>query len=603
MFMKFNDSISNSKLITTLPNKPGIYKFYDKNNEILYVGKAKSIKNRVLSYFNGRNEGRLKILVQKIQRIEHFVVDTEAEALLLENNLIKQLQPRYNVQLKDDKTYPWICINNEHFPRVYMTRQGHHQENEYFGPYVSAHSAKILLELIRKLYPLRTCKYNLTRENITRNKFKVCLEYHIGNCKGPCESLQDEEDYNANIENIRKILKGSLTEIIQYIRRLMQSYADDRNFEAAAEMKNKLQLLNNYKSKSKVVNPKINNIDVFSIINFEGNAYVNYLRILNGSVIQIQTIDISKKIEESIEDLLSLAVVDIRQKMNSNSSEIVVPFVLNDIKGVDKITVPKQGDKLKLLELSERNLKFYIKEKEEKKLKYDKHVKNERRLNQIKVDLKLEVLPYHIECFDNSNIQGASPVAACVVFRNGRPSKKEYRHYHIKTVIGPDDYASMKEVVYKRYSRLIKEKTDLPQLVIIDGGKGQLNAALQSLAKLKISNKIRVIGLAKRLEEIYLENDPVPLYLDKTSYTLRVLQHARDEAHRFGITFHRKIRTRQGLENELLKIPGLGQKSVDALLIRFKSVSNIRNANYDDIEDIIGTKRAQLLINYFDSKL
>jgi excinuclease ABC subunit C len=601
--MKFNDSISNSKLITTLPNKPGIYKFYDKNNEILYVGKAKSIKNRVLSYFNGRNEGRLKILVQKIQRIEHFVVDTEAEALLLENNLIKQLQPRYNVQLKDDKTYPWICINNEHFPRVYMTRQGHHQENEYFGPYVSAHSAKILLELIRKLYPLRTCKYNLTRENITRNKFKVCLEYHIGNCKGPCESLQDEEDYNANIENIRKILKGSLTEIIQYIRRLMQSYADDRNFEAAAEMKNKLQLLNNYKSKSKVVNPKINNIDVFSIINFEGNAYVNYLRILNGSVIQIQTIDISKKIEESIEDLLSLAVVDIRQKMNSNSSEIVVPFVLNDIKGVDKITVPKQGDKLKLLELSERNLKFYVKEKEEKKLKYDKHVKNERRLNQIKVDLKLEVLPYHIECFDNSNIQGASPVAACVVFRNGRPSKKEYRHYHIKTVIGPDDYASMKEVVYKRYSRLIKEKTDLPQLVIIDGGKGQLNAALQSLAKLKISNKIRVIGLAKRLEEIYLENDPVPLYLDKTSYTLRVLQHARDEAHRFGITFHRKIRTRQGLENELLKIPGLGQKSVDALLIRFKSVSNIRNANYDDIEDIIGTKRAQLLINYFDSKL
>lgn len=589
--------------IAILPEKPGIYQFFDFGRNVIYVGKAKNIKKRVASYFNKKQPEnyRLKMLINKIRDLEYIIVETESDALLLENNLIKKYQPKYNVQLKDDKTFPWICIKNEPFPRVFSTRTIVKDGSEYYGPYTSSNMVRILLDLIRKIYPLRTCRYNLTDENIKAGKFRPCLEYHIGNCKAPCVGKQNHKEYNENIQHIRKILKGNIQEVIQYMENLMWRFSENYQFEEAQSLKEKIDLLGKYKSRSTVVNPRITNIDVFGVLVEKNKIYVNYLKVLSGRIVQAHTVEVKRHLQEQPSELLPLIILDIREKTRSESKEIVLPFNVDFSLANLKVTVPQKGDKKKLLELSERNLKYYHLERMKKKEMIQKKFDKKKILEQLQSDLRLDSLPVHIECFDNSNIQGSHPVAACVVFREGKPSKKEYRHYNIKTVGGPDDFASMEEVVYRRYKRMLKEGNDLPQLVIIDGGKGQLSAAMKSLDKLGLREEISIIGIAKRLEEIYFPNDSVPLYLDKNSPGLKIIQQLRDEAHRFGITFHRQKRSQHFTSSELENIEGIGNKTAVALLSHFKSVERIKELSEDKIAEVTGPAKAKIIYSHFHS--
>ncbi|MFZ2285339.1 MAG: excinuclease ABC subunit UvrC [Lutibacter sp.] len=588
--------------IKTLPSLPGVYQYYDKNGAILYVGKAKNLKKRVSSYFNKTHEnGKTNVLVNKIATIEHIVVDTETDALLLENNLIKKYQPRYNVMLKDDKTYPWICIKKERFPRIFLTRNVTKDGSEYYGPYPSVKMAKALLDLIKELFQLRSCSYDLSEKNVELQKYSVCLDFHIGNCKGPCEGLQTESDYDKDIQAIRNIVKGNFKESIQQFYDLMLYYSDEMEFEEAQKIKEKIDVLANYQAKSTVVNPSITNVDVFSIVSDESYSYVNFFKIINGAIIQSHTVEIKKKLDETDKELLELAIIEIRQRFNSQSNEVYVPFEV-DLGENIKVTVPKLGDKKRIVDLSLRNAKYYRQEqfKQLKIVDPDKHVN--RIMAQMQKDLRLSAEPRYIECFDNSNIQGTNPVAACVVFRNGKPSKKEYRNFNIKTVEGPDDFASMEEVVFRRYKRLLEEGQELPQLIVIDGGKGQLSSALKSLDILGLRHKIAIIGIAKRLEEIYYPNDPVPLYLNKTSETLKIIQQLRNEAHRFGITHHRNKRSKNVLVNELEQISGIGKQTIVSLLKNFKSLKRAETAPLEDLERALGKSKADIIYNYFQKK-
>ncbi|WP_298287908.1 excinuclease ABC subunit UvrC [uncultured Lutibacter sp.] len=589
-------------LIKTLPSQPGVYQYYDKNGTILYIGKAKNLKKRVASYFTKNHEyGKTKVLVKKITDIKHIVVNTETDALLLENNLIKKYQPRYNVMLKDDKTYPWICIKKERFPRVFLTRNVIKDGSEYYGPYTSVRTAKALLDLIKELYHLRSCNFDLSEKNIQDQKYKVCLDYHIGNCKGPCEGYQTEENYNNDIVAIRNIIKGNFKDSLKSFQDLMLHFAAEMEFEEAQKIKEKIDLLANYQAKSTVVNPSITNVDVFSIVSDESYSYVNFFKISNGAIIQSHTTEIKKKLNETDKELLELAIFEIRQRFNSQSVEIYVPFKV-DLGENIKITIPKLGDKKRIVELSLRNAKYYRQErfKQIKIVDPDRHVN--RLMAQMKKDLRLSEEPRHIECFDNSNIQGTNPVAACVVFKDGKPSKNEYRHFNIKTVDGPDDFASMEEVVFRRYKRLQDEGEKLPQLIVIDGGKGQLSSALKSLDILGLRNKIAIIGIAKRLEEIYYPEDPIPLYLDKKSESLKIIQQLRNEAHRFGITHHRNKRSKSAITNELENITGIGKQTVVSLLRHFRSVKRVSLASFEELESIIGKAKAEKIITYYKQK-
>jgi excinuclease ABC subunit C len=589
------------RIIKSLPGKPGIYQYFDSNGKILYIGKAKNLKKRVASYFNkdASLSGKVRVLVRKIADIRCIVVGSELDALLLENNLIKKYQPRYNVMLKDDKSYPWICIKNEPFPRVFPTRHVVKDGSLYFGPYASVKMMNTLLDLIRQLYPLRTCNLNLTQENIRKKKFKVCLEYYIGNCKGPCEALQTALDYNNNLESIKQIIKGDIHSVITGLKELMNEYASQLAFEKAQTVKEKIELLERYQSKSAVVNPSINNVDVFSILTDERYGYINFLKVVSGAVVQAHTVEITKKLDETAMELLTYGIMDFRERFSSDAAEIIVPFLPDLTLPAVTFTVPQRGDKKTLLDLSGRNVRYYQVEKQKQRDLVDPERHTKRILNQMMKDLRLKEPPVHIECFDNSNIQGKYPVAAMVVFRDARPAKKEYRHFNIRTVEGPDDFASMEEIVYRRYKRLIEENKSLPQLIIIDGGKGQVSSAIKSLKKLNLYGRISVIGIAKKLEEIYYPGDSLPLYLDKKSETLKVIQKLRDEAHRFGITHHRKKRVKGTIKTELTGIEGIGQATAQSLLKAFKSTDRIRQASLEELQAIIGKSKGQRVFGHF----
>lgn len=588
-------------ILKTLPGLPGVYQYYDKDATLIYVGKAKNLKKRVCSYFNKDTSltGKIRVMVSKIADIKWIVVKSEFDALLLENNLIKENKPRYNVMLKDDKTYPWIVIKNEPFPRVFSTRNVIRDGSEYFGPYASGKMMHTLLDLIRQLYPRRTCNLNLTEKNIQAGKFKVCLEYHIGNCLAPCVGKQMHEEYMVNIRNIRDIIKGNISQVRNQLNDLMKQYASEFRFERAQLLKERIEILDRYQSKSTVVNPAISNVDVYSLATDEQSGYVNFLKVVKGAIIQSHTIEIKKKLDESDVELLSIAIGDLYVRFESEAKEIIVPVQPDfEIPGVT-FTIPQRGDKKQLLELSERNAKYYQIDKQRQKELVDPDRRTNRILETIKKDLRLKELPVHMECFDNSNIQGSYPVAAMVVFRNAKPEKKDYRHFNIKTVEGPNDFASMEEVIHRRYRRLIDEGCDLPQLVIIDGGKGQLSSAMLSIEKLGLQDKIQLIGIAKRLEELYFPGDPLPLYLDKKSETLRVIQQMRDEAHRFGITHHRKRREKGTIKTALNDIEGIGPATAQILLSHFKSVKKIRESNIEELEAVIGKSRAKLVFDHY----
>ncbi len=590
-------------IIQTLSEKSGVYQYYDKNGKILYVGKAKNLKKRVSSYFNKTpDSGKTRLLVSKIADIQTIVVDTEFDALLLENNLIKKYLPRYNVMLRDDKTYPWICIKNEAFPRVFKTRKLIKDGSEYFGPYASVGILNALLELIREIYPLRTCNYDLSPKNIEAGKFKVCLEYHIGNCLGPCEGFQSEENYDKNIQAVREIIKGNYNDAIRYMTDLMQDFAAKLDFETAQSIKEKIDLVKNHQAKSTVVSPTIGNVDVFSIISDETSAYVNFLRVNNGAIIQSHTLELKKKLDETNEELLEEAIVEILERFGRHSKEIFLSIPLELEIPDMKISVPQIGDKKRLVELSERNAKYYRLEqlKQIKIVDPERHTK--RIMAQMKKDLRMPVEPRHIEGFDNSNIQGTNPVSACVVFKDGKPSKKDYRIFNVKTVEGPDDFATMEEVIYRRYKRVLEEEGELPQLILIDGGKGQLSAALKSIDKLGLRGKVTVIGIAKKLEEIFFPGDSIPLYLDKTSETLKVLQHVRNESHRFGISKHRNRRSKSSFNSELEGIPGVGEKTLQELLKKFKSVKRIKSATKEELAEVVGNSRAEKILKFFSNR-
>ena len=588
--------------LKSLPEVPGVYQYFDKQGKIIYIGKAKNVKKRVTSYFNKTVENhKTRVLVKNISRIEHVVVDSEMDALLLENNLIKKYKPRYNILLKDDKTYPWICIKNEPFPRVFFTRKVFKDGSEYFGPFTSLKTVRSLFDLVKGLYPLRSCNYDLSEEKISVQKYKVCLEYHIGNCLAPCVAAIDTASYGKNIESIRQILKGNFKEALNAFEHQMKHYAQKMEFEKAQWIKEKIEDLKNFQAKSTVVNPKISHVDVFSIFSDESYGYINYLQVSYGAIVRSHTLEIKKKLDESDATLLQLGIIEIRQLFSSTSKTV---FLNEKVSLGDelKIFVPQQGDKKKLVDLSLRNAKYFRMErfKQMKIVDPDRHSK--RIMSQMKADLRLPQEPVHIECFDNSNIQGSNPVAACVVFKNGKPNKKEYRHYNIKTVTGPDDFASMEEVVFRRYKRLLEEDEPLPQLIVIDGGKGQLSSAVKSLDVLGLRGKISILGIAKRLEEIYFPNDSIPLYLDKKSETLKILQRARDEAHRFGITFHRNKRSKGALKSGLDTIPGVGPKTKETLLRKFKSFKRIKEASKEDLMHVLGENKGTQLYKQLHSK-
>ena len=588
--------------LKTLPSEPGVYRYYDKKGEILYVGKAKNLKNRVLSYFNKSQIGyKTRMMVSKIVRLETTVVNSEYDALLLENNLIKEYQPFYNILLKDDKSYPWICIKKEPFPRIFLTRNVIKDGSEYYGPYAKVKQAKTLIEVIKNIYKLRTCSLNLAPEKIKEGKYKVCLEYHIKNCAGPCEGLESEEEYAQKLNAIRGIIKGEFKAAREYLEAEMYNYAAKLEFENAQQSKEKLQILENYQTHTTIVSSNINDVDVFGIISDEAAAYVNYFKIKNGSIIQSYTTEIKKMLDETDEEILEEALIEIRNKFNSTSTEIFLPFHLNiEIPHV-KLIVPKLGDKKRIVELSEKNAMEYRVEK----LKQVQIVDPERHTNRIMAEMKkllrLPEEPRHIEGFDNSNIQGTNPVSACVVFKDGKPSKADYRIFHVKTVEGPNDFAMMEEVIYRRYSRLLDEGEPLPQLILIDGGKGQLSSAVKSLKLLGLYGKISIIGIAKRLEEIFFPEDPVPLYLDKKSETLKVLQRVRDESHRFGVKHHRTRRKNSTIKSELEEIPGVGEKTIQQLLSKLKSVKRIKEASLETLEEILGKSKAKAVWEHFNS--
>ena len=585
--------------IQTLPDSPGVYQYYDKEDKILYVGKAKNLKKRVSSYFNKIHDtAKTNVLVKKIVTIKHIVVPTETDALLLENNLIKTLQPRYNVLLRDDKSYPWICIKKEPFPRIFPTRKMIKDGSEYFGPYTNFKTVSTILDLIKELYPLRTCNYDLSQNNIENHKFKVCLEYHIGNCKGPCEGLETLENYQKQIDAIREILKGNFKESMKDFKRLMNDLASKMQFEEAQKIKEKIETLKQYQSRSTIVNPKITNVDVFSIESDETAAYVNFLQISHGSIIRSHTLEIKKKLEETDEELLELAIIELRERFHLLSKEVIVPFPV-ELGPTIKVTVPQLRDKRQILDLSIRNAKFYRIEQLKQLQIVDPDRHTNRIMAQMQKDLRLTVEPRHIECFDNSNIQGTNPVAACVVFKEGKPSKNDYRHFNIKTVEGPNDFASMQEVVYRRYKRMLDENQPLPQLIIIDGGKGQLSSALKSIDELGLRGKIAIIGIAKRLEELFYPGDSVPLYLDKKSETLKVIQQLRNEAHRFGITFHRDKRSQASLQSSMESIPGVGEKTMLTLIQHFKSVKRLKLATESEISEVVGASKAKKITDFY----
>lgn len=589
-----------SHILSKLPDDPGVYQFFDGTGKIIYIGKAKNLKKRVFSYFNKNiPSAKTRIMVSKIRDLKFIVVETEQDALLLENNLIKKYQPRYNVMLKDDKTYPWICVKKEPFPRVFVTRNVVKDGSEYFGPYTSVRLVRIIMSLFKSLFKIRTCKYLLSSENIASKRFKPCLEYHIGNCFAPCIGNIDEHLYLTQVNNIRNILKGNISSVTDYMKNLMNEYSENMEFEKAHEIKEKLEHLDKFKSKSVIVNPTINNVDVFSITTHENFAFVNFLKVVNGSIIQAHTVELKRKLDETDEELLLLSIIDIRNRLNSNSREIIVPIEINtEIEGV-KFIIPQRGDKKKLLDLSTRNCFYYKKEKIKTLSKPNKSENRTRRIMETMAkDLRLGFEPKRIECFDNSNIQGEYPVASCVVFINGKPAKKEYRHFNIKTVEGPNDYASMEEVIYRRYKRLSEENKPLPNLIVIDGGKGQLGSALSALDSLGLRGEIAIISIAKRLEEIYFPGDSTPLYIDKNSETLKIIQHLRDEAHRFGITFHRDKRSKGMITSELDDIKGVGEKSKSALYQKYRSIENMKNASMEDLELILGKRRANLVYEF-----
>ena len=591
------------KALEQIPHRPGVYQYWDANGELIYIGKAKDLRNRVSSYFvkTSQLNGKTRVLVRKINRITFTIVDTEIDAWLLENSLIKKHQPRYNVMLKDDKTYPWIVIKNERFPRVFPTRKYVKDGSKYFGPYASVGMMHAVMDTIRELFPLRTCNLALSPENIASGKFRVCLEYQIGNCKGPCEGYQTEADYEHSLKDIRDILNGKIGVVIRRLKEQMDVAVAELNFEYAHHLKTKLDLLDRYQSKSTVVNSSITNVDVFSIASEEKYAFVNYLKVMNGVIIQTQTVELKKRLDENDAELLSLAITEIRGRFNSTSKEIIVPFELDFETEDFRFTVPKQGEKRQLLELSLKNALYFKKERLNQYEKLNPELKTERILAQMQKDLRMNVLPRHIECFDNSNFQGKYPVSAIVVFKDAKPSKKDYRHFNVKTVEGPNDFATMEEAVHRRYRRLLDEGQSLPQLIIIDGGKGQLSSALKSLKLLGIEKQVTVIGIAKRLEELYYPGDQYPLYLDKKSETLKIIQHLRDEAHRFGITFHRKQRSRNTFQSELEQVPGIGKVSVEKLLKTFKSVKKVREASPEELRHVLNEKQVQALEAHFKS--
>lgn len=590
------------KKISELPQSPGVYQYFDASGSIIYIGKAKKLKNRVLSYLNKTNQSdKTRVLVSKIHDFRYIVVESEQDALLLENNLIKKYKPKYNILLKDDKSYPWICIKKEPFPRVFITRRFVRDGSEYFGPYTSTRFAHTLIALIKSLYKLRTCNLPLTQKAIDNCKFKVCLEYHIGNCIGPCVGRIREAEYNEFITQIRNILKGNLSSVIEVMVRKMNEFADALQFEKANEMKEALESIRSYQSKSTIVRTTISDTDVFSYIEDDKYAYINYLRIVHGAVIQVHTIELEKKIDEAKEELLSFGIYEIRQLVNSHSREIIVPFLPDiELEGVSYV-LPQRGDKKQLLELSERNVSYFKMDKDRQRSTKKEDPKFNV-LKAIKLELKLPTLPHRIECFDNSNIQGTNPVASCVVFIDGKPAKREYRKFHVKTVVGADDFASMEEIIYRRYHRVLDEGLELPDLIVIDGGKGQLHSAVNSLKKLDLYGKVAILGLAKQMEEIYFPEDKDPYLLAKNSVALKTLMHIRDEAHRFGITFHRKLREKAQIVSVLSGIKGIGEKAETQLLQEFKSVENIKKASLEDLAQVLGMKRAQLVFDYFNQE-
>ncbi|MFN3342145.1 MAG: excinuclease ABC subunit UvrC [Flavobacteriales bacterium] len=587
------------EVVLALPANPGVYQYYDADGKLLYVGKAKNLKKRVSSYFNKEHDNaRIAIMVQKIADVKVVVTESELDALLLENNLIKNLRPRYNVLLRDDKTYPWIVIRKEAFPRVIYTRNKDRDGSEYFGPYANTKSMHALLDLIRQMYPLRTCALPLSQENIAKQKFKICLEFQIGNCMGPCEGKQSETDYNEMIADIRRIIRGNTGDVLKELRDRMKRFSEEMLFEKAQIIKEKIDSLENYKSKFTVVSATVTDVDVFTIVADDKFGYVNYFKVIDGAIVQSHTLEMKKMLDESNEELLRIAITELRQKFRSESREIVIPF---DLEYADLVvTVPQRGDKKQLLELSERNARYYMMDKHRQESVKDPERSVERIMETMKKDLRLTEQPRHIECFDNSNIQGTNPVSACVVFRDGKPSKKEYRHFNVRTVEGPNDFATMEEVIFRRYSRLIEEKQELPQLIIIDGGKGQLGAALNSIDKLGLRGKIAVIGIAKRLEEIYYPGDNLPMYIDKRSETLKIIQHLRNEAHRFGITHHRNRRSKGAVKSELLDIDGIGEKTMQDLIRKFKSIKRLKEAAENEISEVVGPAKAKILVAYFN---
>jgi len=580
-----------------LPDNPGVYRFYDKTGRLIYVGKAKSLKKRVASYFGKSVTGKTKVMMNRVAEIQHTVVETESEALLLENNLIKRHQPRYNVLMKDDKTFPWICVKVEPFPRVFMTRNVVRDGSVYYGPYTSVVMVRTLLDLIKQLYPLRTCSYNLSEDRIAEGKYRVCLEYHLGNCLAPCMGKQSQENYNESIRHVKEILKGNIHTVTKHLKELMKTYAGELKYEEAQVIKEKLEILQKYRSRSTVVNPHIRDADVFGMDTENDKIYVNYLKIMRGAVVQTHTIEFRKRIEESNNELISLAITELRDRHSSTAPEIILG-IIPDIRIEDvKYTAPRKGDKKKLLELSEKNARVYKLNQRKGRIKAPED-RTRQNLEKLKSDLHLPALPVHIECFDNSNIQGSNPVAACVVFKNARPSKNEYRHYNIKTVKGADDFRSMEEVVFRRYRRMLDEDSSLPDLVIIDGGKGQLNAAVKSLESLGIRGKVPVIGIAKKLEEIYFPGDPVPLYIDKNSISLKIIQNLRNEAHRFGIRFHRDKRSKGMTRSSLDDIKGIGPKTKDILIKKFGSLEKIISVPAGDLEKLIGKSKTQKILAF-----
>lgn len=582
--------------LVVIPHQPGCYQFFDEHDTVIYVGKAKDLKKRVSSYFNKHHDHpKTRILVRKIRKIKYIVVNSEEDTFLLENNLIKQLKPRYNVMLKDDKTYPYIVVKNEYFPRVYKTRSIVKDGSKYFGPYTSVQAVNALLDIFRRVYKVRTCRLNLTPENIAAGKFKVCLEYHIKRCEGPCESLQTLDAYNRNIAEIVEILKGNVAIIEKQLLDKMEVLSAELQFEEAHKLKEKFQLIQNFREKSQVVSSIHYNLDVFSIEESEQSAYINYLHVVNGSVNQAYTFEYKKKLDETREELLGMGIVEMRQRFGSEVKEIIVPILPDLILPDVEFTIPQRGEKRKLLHLSEKNVKQYKIDKLKKAEMLNPEQRTTRILKGMQKDLQLKELPWHIECFDNSNIQGTNPVAACVVFKKAKPSKKDYRHYNVKSVVGPDDFASMREIVERRYSRLVKEGSPLPQLIVIDGGKGQLHAAVESLQKIGLYGKIAIIGIAKRLEEIYFPEDPVPLYIDKNSETLKLIQQVRDEAHRFGITFHRQKRSNSQTSSELDQVKGIGPETKKKLLTHFKSTKKIKEATKEQLISTIGKSKAEII--------